>query len=273
MPHNPTPVRTMALTEAPAIAPLVTVDQLALIKKTIAKDATDAELELFLYDNARRGVHPLDRLIHFSKRSGRYTPITSIDFMRSRAAQTGDYAGNDDATFTGAIRSEQWAATVTVYRFVHEQKCLFTATARWPEYRPAENDFMYKKMPHTMLAKCAEALALRKGFPQELSGLYAAEEMAQAGSVDMTTGEIAEAPTPPEQRTIADGHGKDLLITKDQAKRFHTLATKAGWQVDDLKTWLKDMWAITSSRDIPNKKYDAICDAVERGPKNPALLP
>lgn len=178
-----------ALAERPTelAAPAVTADQLDLIKKTVAAGATADELKLYLYDCARQGVHPLDKLIHFTKRNGKYTPITSIDFMRIRAADTGEYAGSDDAEFF--IRPETPTiperATVTVWRLVQGQRCSFTATARWAEYKPDANDFMWKKMPHTMLAKCAEALALRKGFPKQLAGLYAKEEMDQAGpSID-----------------------------------------------------------------------------------------
>src|SRR4026208_840284 len=71
-------------------------------------------------------------------------------------------------------------ATVTVYRLTQGQRFAYTATARWSEYKPEQNDFMWRKMPHTMLGKCAEALALRKGFPRQLAGLYAKEELDQA---------------------------------------------------------------------------------------------
>lgn len=174
----------------------ITNEQIELIKKTVAKDATPEELQLYFYDCRRRGVHPLDKLIHFTKRSGKYTPVTSIDFMRGRAAETGEYAGSDDAVFTGEPMSQGWAARVTVYRFVQGQKCSFQATARWSEYFPGEGQgFMWKKMPHTMLSKCAEALALRKGFPQQLAGLYASEEMDQAEKVERT------AIKPPQAKT------------------------------------------------------------------------
>lgn len=162
---------------------LVTEQQLELIKRTVAQNATNAELELFLYDCRRRGTHPLDKLIHFTKRGGKYTPITSIDYMRSRAAESGEYAGSEDAIFNGDPMSAGFTATVTVYRLVQGKRCPFTATARWSEYCPASGqDMMWRKMPHTMLAKCAEGLALRKGFPQQLQGLYIREEMEQAGN-------------------------------------------------------------------------------------------
>jgi len=185
-----------ALMEREAVAPVVKAEELELVKRTVANGATPDELKLYLYDCARQGVHPLDKLIHFTKRSGKYTPITSIDFMRIRAADTGEYAGSDDAEFNG-VGCEQCnrvdvptAARVTVWRLVQGQRCAFTATARWSEYKPEQNDFMWRKMPHTMLAKCAEALALRKGFPRQLAGLYAKEEMDQADK----GGYVVEAP-------------------------------------------------------------------------------
>jgi phage recombination protein Bet len=187
----------MSLTALAEIAktstgPTVTSDQLSLIRRTVAKGATDDELKLYLYDCARQGVHPLDRLVHFTKRKEKYTPITSIDFMRTRAADSGEYAGNDDPVFADGEKFPT-SATVTVYRLVQGQRCAFTATARWKEYKPESNDFMWQRMPHTMLGKCAEALALRKGFPKQLAGLYAREEMDQAGSESVVT---AVAPPP-----------------------------------------------------------------------------
>lgn len=162
------------------IAPRNGSDDRELVRRTIAQGATDAELDLYFYDCHRRGVHPLDKLIHFTKRAGKYVPVTSIDFLRSRAADSEQLAGSDDAIFVeGKNGGPPLSASVTVYRLTHGQRFPYTATARWSEYNPGGG--LWQKMPHVMLAKCAEALALRKAFPQELAGLYTGEEMAQAG--------------------------------------------------------------------------------------------
>jgi len=175
--------------------------QFDLARRTVAKDATDDEFKLFVYDCKRRGVHPLDKLIHFTKRQGRYTPVTSIDFFRSQAEGSGDYAGNDDPIYDDEANPRK--ATVTVYKMVQGQRVAFSATARWDQYYPGDaQGFMWKKMPHLMLGKCAEALALRKAFPRALAGLYTNEEMDQAGPASVSR-EEASAPKPAPLLTTA----------------------------------------------------------------------
>jgi phage recombination protein Bet len=224
-------------------APFVTPAQLDLIKATVARDATDAELALYLFDCQRRGVHPLDRLIHFTKRAGKYTPITSIDFMRTRAATTGECAGIEDAQFTDGPESPAtFRATVTVWRLVQGQRCAFTATAWWQEFRPEQNDFMWRRMPHVMLGKVAEGHALRKGFPQQLAGLYAAEEMDQAR-------EDGEAPPRPAGKP-------DKPITAAQRKRLFAIAKDCGVSEEALRAALPP--GVESTKDLTQAMYEAV---------------
>ena len=159
----------------------ITPAQVDLIKSQIAVGATDDELKLFLHVADKSGLDPLSRQIYFIKRSGKMTIQTGIDGFRAVADRTGQYVGSSDPVFedNGKIPAK---ATVTVNKVVGGIVGNFTATARWEEYYPGKSQgFMWDKMPHTMLGKCAEALALRKAFPAQLSGLYTGDEMDQAG--------------------------------------------------------------------------------------------
>ena len=163
-----------------------TKDKIQLIKETVAKGSSDLELEMFLHMCNRTGLDPLARQIYAIKRwdsaLGRESMAiqTGIDGYRLIAQRTGEHVGTDDAEFDRIDREHPESATVTVYRIVAGMKCGFTATARWGEYvqlKKVGNPVgMWRKMPYGQLAKCAEALALRKGFPAELSGLYTFEE-------------------------------------------------------------------------------------------------
>ena len=200
-------------------------DRVALARRTVAKSLNDSEFDLYVYDCQRRGIHPLDKLIiptiRTDKQGNRtYTPITTVDYLRSRADSTGLYAGNDDPVFDSEEKPQK--ATVTVYKMVAGQRVAFTATARWSQYYPSEpnKQFMWNRMPHLMLGKCAEGLAIRKAFPQELAGLYTKEEMDQAGT---------EAPTLPTPETIEansdlfeDPEPNAMIpeVNKDTAKTF-----------------------------------------------------
>lgn len=162
-------------------------EKLELIKKTVAKGTTDLELELFLHACKRTGLDPLMKQIYAIKRRNNKTGQedmsiqTGIDGYRLIADRTGHYAGSDEPQYM--IAEDGWpdVATVTVYKMIGGQRCPFGASARWKEYCQ-ESSPMWKKMPFLMLGKCAEALALRKAFPAELSGVYTHEEMMQADS-------------------------------------------------------------------------------------------
>ena len=223
----------------------VTPEQVELIKKTVADGATDAELQLFIYDCKRRGVHPLDRMIHFTKRKGKYVPIVGIDYMRSRAQSTNELVGIEEPVFSGKPGEADFKATVTLYRLQHGEKIAYSGTARWPEFYPGDEvGFMWKKMKHHMLAKCAEALAFRKAFANELQGLYSEEELGpKAMTVELTEPqaiqpeqgqttepikEVTEAPTAKEN-IFADlkAHLETLLSAADVLKWYDAIKDMA----------------------------------------------
>jgi phage recombination protein Bet len=158
-----------------------TPEQLNLIKTQIAKDATNDELRLFLYQCQRTGLDPLTRQIYCVKRAGRMTIQTSIDGFRVIAQRSGEYAGQDEPVFTYTESGEILKCAVTVYKFGPNGQRYPAAVgvAFYREYYP--NPVMLQKsLAHTMISKTAESLALRKAFPQDLSGIYTAEEMNQA---------------------------------------------------------------------------------------------
>ena len=201
----------------------ITPAQVDLIKSQIAVGATDDELKLFLHVADKSGLDALSKQIYFIKRGGKMTIQTAIDGFRAVADRTGQYVGSSDPVFedNGKIPAK---ATVTVNKVVGGIVGNFTATARWEEYYPGKSQgFMWDKMPHTMLGKCAEALALRKAFPAQLSGLYTGDEMDQAGDqgIPNNTKNInPKGGSKQLEETLTEPDVKEPPVEKDSSKLF-----------------------------------------------------
>jgi phage recombination protein Bet len=178
---------TTALTTTSTPAFVLSNEQVDLLARTIAKDCNRDELQLFLHQCNRTGLDPFARQIYCIKRGGKLTIQVSIDGFRLIAERSSGYAGQDGPHWCGPdgewrdvwldTAANPYGARVGVHR--DGFKAPIYAVALWKEYAQPDGP-MWKKMPALMLAKCAEALALRKAFPQELSGLYTTDEMQQA---------------------------------------------------------------------------------------------
>lgn len=153
--------------------------------------APAVEMDRLLHLAETSGLDPVQRHLYLIQRKGVWQIQTGIDGFRAVAGRNG-LAGIDDAVFVEDDKGKPVSATVTVYKWGPDgaSKAAYTATARFSEY--CAGGPMWTRMPHTMVAKCAEALALRKAFSQ-LAGLYTADEMDQAGPGD---DEPAPAPKP-----------------------------------------------------------------------------
>lgn len=189
----------MSLTPVPQLR-----EQMDLIKRTVAKGATDLELELFVKQCERTGLDPFARQIYAIKRWDAQVGAevmqtqVSIDGLRTLAADTQEMMGQEGPFWCGPNGTwmdvwlgpdEPRASKVTVLRAAWSaqgQVARFTGVALYDSYCQTRKDGrptrMWEQMGPEMLAKCAEALALRKAFPQKLSGLYTSDEMGQSGN-------------------------------------------------------------------------------------------
>lgn len=181
--------------------------------------------------------------------------VTGIDGYRVVAARNRDYRPDEKPariTYDEALKNPDTnplgieKAVVSAYRFAEGGWHELSAEAYWDEFAPIEEEYdwvdtgevwqdsgkpkktkrptgkaklakdSWRKMARVMISKCAEAQALRKGWPEELSGIYTDDEMEQAFASDRTASQTVE---------IADQERREALV---HAKDAVPLQWKAG---------------------------------------------
>lgn len=204
--------------------------QLDLIRRTVAADCNPPEFDLFVAVAQRAGLDPFRRQISaivFNKKNPekrRMSIITGIDGLRSIAARSLRYRPDEDEPefeYDAALKSDTNPAGLVKARvrvYIRDEGSKewrpVSGVAYWEEFAPLSEEWAddpqtgrrrptgrmtldksgnWARMPRVMLAKCAEAQALRKAFPEDLSGLYEGSELDQARAHDLTASEIVEA--------------------------------------------------------------------------------
>lgn len=216
-------------------------EQLDVIKSLICPGASDTELALFAQVCQRTGLDPFARQIYGIMRSqrvkmpdgswksvDRLSIQTSIDGFRLSAQRSGEYAGQSGPQWCDrdGVWVDVWlkdhppaAAKVGVIRKGWGQPTWAVAT--WQEYAQTDREGkptgMWRSMPANQLAKCAESLALRKVFPQELSGLYSKDEMDQADREDARPAPVRTIGDTVSDRAAATRVVEGELVVKDNA--------------------------------------------------------
>jgi phage recombination protein Bet len=233
--------------------------QVQLIQR-MNPDCNSVEFDQFMHVAAQLGLDPLRKHIYafvFNKdkpEKRRMSIVVGIDGFRSVAKRSGEYRPDTRAprfTYDAKIANEATnplgivSAEVSVFQYCHNDWHEVTAVAYWDEFAPIveggewtssedgrrffkkngktqldPNKDNWRKMPRVMLAKCAEAQAIRRAWPDDLSAVYADEEIDRAKTIDLTATEIAEKANIENRLAMIGGSDAILFDMGDGLERI-----------------------------------------------------
>ena len=218
------------MSASPSFSPRFTGRQLDMIRHTVAKHCSPDEFNLFIAAAQRAGLDPIRRQISAlvfhpkTPEKRRIAILTGIDGLRAIAARSGRYRPDEREPQIGYLAELKGPTNPLGIEKARVRIFLRDAdggdwrpvagVAYWDEFAPitevwAEDPQTGRRRPtgqqeldpaspwarmgRVMIAKCAEAQALRKAFPEDLSGLYETSELDQARAADPCPTELIEA--------------------------------------------------------------------------------
>ncbi|QNJ25879.1 recT family protein [Synechococcus sp. SYN20] len=221
-----------------------------LVAATVGKGLDAANLALLEHMAISRGLDPLNNELYAIPKGNRATFITSINGMLKVVAAQLDgvdvifYDAEANSTPVWLPKAPPAACAVTVYR----RGCSrgFTSAARFDDYKGSN---LWQKMPSTMIRKVALAAALRLGFSDLLGGLYAQEEMDQAGF----TRPEASSPAPKSEKKVTKAdpeEGQKMAAAQN--------AIKEAFAGKEVETEMKEAPSVSTPEPVKTETVPAV---------------
>lgn len=281
--------------------------QLTLIKRTVAKDTTDDEFSMFIEVCRRVGLDPFRKQIYclvYSKDNAdkrRVVFVTAIDGLRAVAARSGGYRPDEnepEITYKDELKDSATnplgieKAFVTAHKLEGDKWFKVAGVAYWDEFAPVKEEWAYNQdagkraptgkfeldrrgnwygMGRVMISKCAEAQALRRGWPEDLSGIHAHEEMESAQLQDTSAAEIVAQEREDQRLALVNAkHAVPILWEAGQPLEFVSLgqiadrcfafireadsATGLEWWRETNREGLRQFWALAGGEALAVKQ-------------------
>lgn len=229
------------------------------IKARLCPNIEDKELALVLGLCKAQRLNPFNKDVYIIKYGNSPASIvTSKEVFTKRANANPDFEGFDAGIVyingRGEVCTREGSA---VYKAANEQLvggwCRVYVKGRRPyydevtleEYSTGKSG--WAKMPATMIRKVALVHCLREAFPDDFQGLYAAEEMGNAGeSAQAMEAQEAEPVQQVQQAPVAQGdalQAEFYEIASDSQmelidRMVSQLARFRGVSVEEVRGWL-----------------------------------
>lgn len=245
--------------------------RLKLFRETVGRDLLAPEVDQAIEWCEVFGANPFVKDIYFfvfdakDPDRRRVVPVLGIGLYRKIANRSGNYRPDpnpprftydenkkSEANPTGLVDCE-----VTIYKHAHGEWFPVSSRLRWEERAPLVRERWegprgkrskvtldaaildpsksnWHTMPETMMAKCTEADAIRKAFPEETSGSYLHEEM-DGVVLDLTASEVIEE-TDRQALIQAHGIGNDVLVSWHPSEPLDKVSR--GVVADKIISWI-----------------------------------
>ena len=261
---------------------------LSALKSSLYTGAKDDSIQMVIEYCKACNLDPMQKPVHImtmwdkNTKSMKDTIMPGIGLYRIQAARSNKYAGVSEPEYGDTVNTKlggvnisypEWCK-VTVKKLIGTSIVEFTAKEYWLEnYAIAKKDStapnaMWLKRPFGQLAKCAEAQALRKAFPEIITQQPTAEEMEGKSFAENTKTVVENNASQNALERYIEDEKTEYDVTQDKVILNKYFALQELVELHNIPQETVDLWLqkaqVESIDKLPEEKIDACIDYIEK---------